>query len=341
MTPSTSNPQPGRKLKILLIGYGPLGWALLKGLLACRDTVEITGVFPWSNRPKYRQYRVEHEIPFVKLIRKHRIPEIKCKGVNHFSFMPILESQRPDVLLIGSWGEILKKPVLEFPGLTVINCHPSKLPAHRGSNPYASAIRMGETETGVTFHLVNEGIDTGAVLLQETLPILPDDTGVTLRERATAVAESMVPGLIHGLLAGIGQLGGLMPIAQDESLQSYFPAIGLEDGRVFWEQPAQAVYNQIRGLQPWLDAFSFVNGHILVSFNQAVLIPQSQPLDYPPGLILGNKKGCLWVASSDPHQLFRLSGIRFFSRRLGQHLPFGLSTWISLVLCRPGNRLIS
>jgi len=124
----------------------------------------------------------------------------------------------PDVLLVAAFDQILKAPVLGLPRLGCVNVHPSLLPAHRGSNPFYWVARGGETETGVSFHLIDEGIDTGPLLAQEKLAVGAGDDERSLQRRSAQAAARMAPGVLIGLRDGT-----LSPWAQPEAGASYDP----------------------------------------------------------------------------------------------------------------------
>ena len=142
-----------RRLKVLLCGYGHLGLSLLQGLLSCADRCEIVGVYRWLSRTNDASYWEPVETAFQDMVRADLLPDIVCPGINHYAFMNVLGAvpagRHADWFLGRDSGNRIcwiRKDVL------FVNCHPSKLPAHRGANPYASVILADEKETGVTFH---------------------------------------------------------------------------------------------------------------------------------------------------------------------------------------------
>lgn len=303
-------PSKSEKIKILLLGHGGLGLALLEGLLRSPD-VEILGVFVWSNRTGCKKFMNPDEVRFIKRVQQLGLNEIFSKGANSFEFIQLLDSLRPDVLLIGSWGEILKPHVLAIPYCKVINCHPSLLPAHRGANPYVSVIRCGDPYTGVTFHMVDENIDTGPLLLQQPIPVSETDTGGSLQVKCAEAAQGMVPVLMEMLTSN----EPLQPVVQDETLQSYFPPIKMEDGMIFWEYPPMVLYNQVRGLQPWLDCYMFLEGELFLTFSKMAIARQEVPAGAEPvrsGTILKYERGVIWVATTDPEIRLGISEFKIY-----------------------------
>jgi len=163
-------------LRVVIIGYGETASSLMLGVMKTRH--KLVGIKRWEKSNPLLGFLKDTLWPdqLTTLIKANGIKEIQAESVNSPAFLREIRALKADVLLIGSWGEILKKNAIISPKIACINCHPSLLPKHRGPNPYASAIIYGETKTGITFHLVDEGIDTGAVLLQKEIPITHEDT---------------------------------------------------------------------------------------------------------------------------------------------------------------------
>ena len=325
----------GRRLRVLLAGHGYLGWCILQALLSLKDDVEIIGIFLWSRRKgAERDFDVD-EKKMVKFIQKHKLPEIRVSGMNSFDFVKVLETLKPDALMIGSWGEILKKHVLSVPDVLFINCHPSLLPTHRGAIPYCSVIRMGEEKTGVTFHLVDKGIDTGHILMQQEMSIAVTDTGGDLKDRCAELAGQMVPTLIEQLLSE----SGMAPMEQDQSQKSYYPALKLEDGIVYWDTEPWKLYNQVRALQPWLDCYSFLEGRVFFTYSKLIYhhLPEAVPLDkYPPtpGTVMRYAQGTIWVSSLYTDVVLGLREFKIFVWFF--FLPKWFSKLIAPLLFHPG-----
>jgi methionyl-tRNA formyltransferase len=315
-------------LKILLLGHGKLGHALLEGLLAT-PACQIVGVFQWSNRKPLQPDVDPDERRFTQRVKQLKLPSISCPGANSFEFVAEVERLRPDVILIGSWGEILKKHALSLPGCQVINCHPSLLPAHRGAIPYCSVIRAQEITTGVTFHVVDTGIDTGPILLQEPVPLSAEDTGGDVRDRCALKAREMTPKLVALLASG----QPLEPIPQNEAAKSYHKPLKMEDGMVFWEDEPETIHNQVRALQPWLDCYTFLEGQVFFVFAKSTLYYFKEgegPQPYPPtpGTIVSYEKGVLWVSTCYTDTLIGLSQFKLYV------LWFFLPRWLSQIIGR-------
>lgn len=329
-------------MRILLIGSGYLGLALLDGLLALQQrnpNYRLVGVFPWSYSQKGKTLKDDGETALLQSLRRHHITPLSCVGANHYDFTAILEKLKPDVLLVGCWGEILKPHLLNRADLKVINCHPSKLPAHRGANPYASVILQNETETGVTFHWVNEGIDDGPILHQKTLPLSDLMTGGDVRAQCCGLAESMVE---EALQLTEGKTATDFP-PQPEAGKSYYPQITLADGAIDWETAPSNLLKHLRGLKPWLSSYAWLVGgprNWLTIFHELTPVPTT-PQTNPPvaaGNILARRGHVLWIQSSDPSQCFTCRDYQFYF--LWGFLPKPLSRLLSRVLIPPGTQFV-
>lgn len=335
MNPIRSNARAeNRPIKILLVGHGTLGVAMLEALLML-PSCDIVGVFQWSKRKGAERDYDADEKRFTRLIQQHHLLAIRCPGVNAYEFIAQQEALKPDVILIGSWGEILKKHVLAIPHVLFINCHPSLLPAHRGAIPYCSTIRHNETHTGVTFHMVDKGIDTGAILLQESLPIEFGDTGGDIKDKCAAKAKTMVASLLEALQSP----EGMTPLVQDESAKSYYPALKLEDGVIYWDEDPLTIYNQVRGLQPWLDCYTFLEGKVFFAFSKLeyVHLPEPFPLEqYPPipGTVMRYENGTIWLSTIYTDILLGIRQFKIYV--LWFFLPKWISRWLGYFLFHTG-----
>ena len=164
------------------------------------------------------------------------------------------ERLKPDVIVVMAYGQILPRGVLEIPKIACLNLHASLLPRWRGAAPIQAAIAAGDRETGITVMYMDEGLDTGDILLQRTIDILPGDTGGSLHDRLAKVApEALLESL--ELLAK----GGAPRIPQDNALATYAPKLKREDGKIDWTEPAEVIERKIRAFNPWPGAFMTIS----------------------------------------------------------------------------------
>jgi methionyl-tRNA formyltransferase len=174
---------------------------------------------------------------------------------NNPEFRAQLEGLAPECIVIVGYGRIVPRWMLDLPPQGNINLHASLLPKYRGAAPIQWAIASGETVTGNTTMRIDEGLDTGDILLQRELPILAEDTGVTLAPRLAAMGAE----LLVETLAALAETR-LQPTPQDHTRATLAPILTREDGRIDFSREAQTICNRHRGFQPWPGAFTSFRG---------------------------------------------------------------------------------
>jgi methionyl-tRNA formyltransferase len=167
-------------------------------------------------------------------------------------FLDALKAWQPELIAVAAFGRILPKVVLNLPPRGCVNVHGSLLPKYRGAGPIQWAIIKGERETGITTMLMDEGMDTGAILLQERLAINPDETAGELSARLAEVGGRLLIDTIRRLKAGT-----LTPRAQDHTQATMAPMLKKDDGWITWTAEASEIVNRVRGLSPWPGAFTY------------------------------------------------------------------------------------
>jgi methionyl-tRNA formyltransferase len=169
-----------------------------------------------------------------------------------------LREINPEAIIIVGYGRIIPKWMLDLPRYGNINLHASLLPKYRGAAPIQWAIASGEKVTGVTSMRIDEGLDTGDILLQQGLPINDDDTSETLAPRLAAIGAELMIETLQRL-----QAATITPQPQDHAKASLAPILTKEDGRINFHCTAQEIYNRLRGFQPWPGAFTTLRGKML------------------------------------------------------------------------------
>jgi methionyl-tRNA formyltransferase len=215
---------------------------------------EILAVVAQPDRPAGRGQALRE--PATKgWARGRGVPVLQPEKVRDGRLAAELAALRPDVLCVAAYGRILGKDLLELAPLGALNVHGSLLPRYRGAAPIQWAIASGDGETGVSIMQMDEGLDTGDVLLQRTLPVAPDDTAETLAPRLAALGgEALVQAL--DLLAR----DGIVPVRQDGARATLAPILDREHGRIDWTRPAAEIANRLRGFSPWPGAWTTVDG---------------------------------------------------------------------------------
>jgi methionyl-tRNA formyltransferase len=205
-------------------------------------------------------------------------------------FRDQIRQLHPDFFVVLAFGHILSENILQLPRLGTINIHASLLPKYRGPAPIQWAIINGESETGITTMLMDEGIDTGDILLTQKEPILSEDTAATLHDRLAVCGANL---LIKTLQRYASE--NIKPIPQDHHKATYAPLLKKQDGHIRWRKPADELDAFIRGMTPWPGAFTFHNKNRLKILKAA---PISENLKEPAGTILKTFPDELWVATA-------------------------------------------
>jgi methionyl-tRNA formyltransferase len=205
------------------------------------------------------------------------------------SFMAELSGWKPDVIAVAAFGRILPPAILSLPSRGCINVHGSLLPKYRGAGPIQWALINGETETGITTMLMDEGMDTGAMLLQATMAIGPDDTAGSLSSRLADLGGRLLVETLAQLKAGT-----LTPRPQDHGQATLAPLLKKEDGAVNWMMSATSIANRIRGLTPWPGAYTFLKTDRW-TISRSVALDEATTL--APGQIIALTKDAIHVAT--------------------------------------------
>lgn len=192
-----------------------------------------------------------------------------------------LRKFEPDVLLTCGFGIILKKPLLDLPKIAAVNCHSSLLPNHRGPAPYTAVILAGEKESGITFHVMDEGIDTGPILAQHSFVVEPDDDAIEVYKKSADLAGETVVELLDRI-----EKEGLHPVPQPPGDGSYEKKLSMEERILDWRRSAEYLHRKVRACYPFSVAYFRHRGRT-IRVTRARFDPE--PVDAQPGTVLKNK----------------------------------------------------
>jgi methionyl-tRNA formyltransferase len=270
-------------MRIVFLGTPAFAVASLDALAHAGH--QIAAVVAQPDRPAGRGQALRE--PATKgWARAKGVPVLQPEKVRDGTLARELASLRPDLLAVAAYGRILGKDLLELAPHGAINVHGSLLPKYRGAAPIQWAIAEGEAETGVSIMRMDEGLDTGDVLLQRVLPIGPDDTSETLAPRLAALGgEALVEAL--ALLPE----GALVPVRQDETRATLARILAKEDGRVDFAWSARRIRDRLRAFTPWPGAMTTLDGRT-VKLLEAVEAPAaSAPPDAPGAAVVVPGRG--------------------------------------------------
>ena len=249
-------------MRIIFMGTPDFAVPSLDALLKSDD--QVVGVVTQPDRPKGRGQEVIPS-PVKVVCQREGIPVMQPLKMKDPVFLEALQQWKPDVIAVTAYGRILPPAILTLPPLGCINVHGSLLPKYRGAGPIQWAIIRGERETGITTMFMAEGMDTGDMLLCETVEIRPDDTAGTLAPRLAEVGGRLLVETLRRLKAGT-----LTPQQQDHAQATMAPLLKKEDGLIDWTLTAKEISNRVRGLSPWPGAYTHVNGERWILWRVAV-----------------------------------------------------------------------
>ena len=222
--------------------------------LALHDAgYEIVGVFTQPDRPKGRGNKLTPSPVKTEAVRLgipvYQPAKIRLESVED------LRALKPDVCVTAAFGQLLSQELLDIPHLGTVNVHASLLPKHRGSAPIAWSLIMGDRVTGVTTMLTDKGMDTGAMLLKQEVPIEPEDTCGSLTEKLSVIGAELLIRTLRMM-----EDGTLVPEPQNEAEATYEKKLTKEMGILDWSRPAKELHDLVRGLSPWPGTVMHLDG---------------------------------------------------------------------------------
>lgn len=231
---------------------------------------------------------------------EHGIPVHQPDSINTPAGVEQLLAWQPDLLVVAAYGQILSRDVLATAKSGGINVHASLLPKYRGAAPIAWAIYHGETETGVTIIRMSTALDAGDILAQEAIPIGPDETAGEMEARLAPLGARLAVDTIARLAAG-----PVTGMPQDKSKSTKAPKLTKEDGLIDWSRPAADVVNQIRAMQPWPTAYTFLHRPGQAPLRLIVHKASEFPVRYDPQAMPGK----VFTDAKFPASLFVVTGL--------------------------------
>jgi methionyl-tRNA formyltransferase len=293
-------------MRIVFIGTGEIGVPTLRALLNSEH--EVVAVVTQPDKRVGREQRIE-PLPIKKEIAKTRIPILQPARIKDQKATEEIRDFAPDVVVVVAYGQILPRDVLEIPRLACLNLHASLLPRWRGAAPIQAAIAAGDCETGITAMYMDEGLDTGDILLQRSVEILPNETGGSLHDRLAQIA-------LQALLESLRLVaaGNAPRIAQDNARATYATKLKREHGLIDWSESAEAIERKIRAYNPWPGAFMKVDHQNLKVFSASVVDLNGQPgevLRSDEDLIVATGKDALSLGEVQLEGKRRMSAAEF------------------------------
>ena len=275
--------------RIVYMGTPQFAVPALEALLAHGE--EVVAVVTQPDRPKGRGRKLAPP-PVKEVALAASIPVLQPKSIKTDAFLAEIASYRPDLIVVVAFGRLLPGPLIDLPAHGTINVHASLLPKLRGAAPIQWSLINNEPETGVTIMQMDEGLDTGDILLPGTIPIAPDDTAASLAEKLAALGGRLLVEAIDRLKAG-----NLPPLKQDDSQATLAPLLCKQEGIIDWQKPAETISGLIRGLDPWPTASTTLDGTPLRLFAPRVVAGEMR--EAPGTLCRADREGLLIATGQD------------------------------------------
>jgi methionyl-tRNA formyltransferase len=212
----------------------------------------IVAVFTQPDRPKGRG---QHDAmpPVKEAALRLGLAIHQPERVRRPEVVEQIRAMAPEAIVVVGYGQIIPKSILDIPPKGIVNVHASLLPKYRGAAPIQWAIARGETRTGVTTMRINEGLDTGDMLLKWETEIGPEETAPELGERLAQAGADLA-------VRTMAEIDRIRPEPQDDAQATYAPILKKEDGRIDWHKPAREILNRMRGFDPWPGSYATLRG---------------------------------------------------------------------------------
>ena len=283
-----------KKYRIIFMGTPDFAVHPLKALIDGPD--EVITVICQPDKKSGRGRKLTSP-PSKILATEHTIPVLQPVSIRTDSFLDQIKALKPDLIVVAAYGKILPGPLLHLPPLGTINVHGSLLPKYRGAAPIQWAVINGEKETGVTIMQMDEGMDTGDILLPASIPIGDDDTAGSVFNKLADLGGKTLVEAIQLL-----KEDKLSPLKQDDSQVSLAPLLSKEMGHLDWKKDARELHCLIRGLDPWPSAYGFFQDKRFRFFKPQVI--EGEVTEEPGTLCRADKNG-LMIATGKNYLLIR------------------------------------
>jgi methionyl-tRNA formyltransferase len=313
-------------VRIVFLGSGAFAIPCLEELLDSGH--DVAALVTQPDRRKGRGKTLAPP-PLKPVAEARGVPVLQPRRVREEETQDTLRGLRPDLQVVVAFGQILPRSVIDIAPRGTVNVHASLLPRLRGAAPIQWAIALGETTTGVSTMLIDEGLDTGPILLQRETAIRPDETAADLEPRLARLGADVLAETVRGLADGL-----LEPRPQDHARATLAPLLQKEDGRLDWTRSARELDCRIRGFHPWPGTFTSVGGRTLkVLRARALETADAGSNTDAPGTILDLGAGGLVVVCGEGSRLL-VSRVQPESRR-----PMDAGAFAAGARIGPGDRL--
>lgn len=275
-------------MKTIFTGTNSFAAPSLEALIASAH--EVVAVVTQPDKPKGRGKQMQMS-PVKEIALAHGLPVLHPEKISAPESVAEIQSHGPvDVMVVVAYGQKIPRVILEWPKRGVVNVHGSILPKYRGAAPIQYALIMGEQQTGVTTMLMDEGWDTGDILLQRSIDIVGNENSGELSQRLARLGGDLLVETLNGLAEGT-----IVPMPQDDDLASMAPSLKRDFGVIDWTNSAPGIVNLVRGVTPRPGAFTRIDGTQVKVWSAVVQDREGQQGE--PGQVLGVEKDGVVVAA--------------------------------------------
>ncbi|MGI9115677.1 MAG: methionyl-tRNA formyltransferase [Chthoniobacterales bacterium] len=251
-------------MRIVFIGTGAIGVPALRMLRELPEH-ELIAIVTQPDKPAGRK-QLSTPPPIKAAVADWETAVFQPRRIKSEDAIPTIRALAPELIVVMAYGQILPRAVLEIPQIGCLNLHASLLPRWRGAAPIQATIAAGDEVTGITVMYMDEGLDTGDILLQRKITIASDESGGSLHDRLAQLAPEALADALSQLAGGVAPR---MP--QDNSLATYAPRLERIDGRIDFDQAAEVIERKIRAFNPWPGAFTNWDGRALKIFRATIV----------------------------------------------------------------------
>jgi len=262
-------------MNIVFFGTPDFAAEFLSALYA-DGQISVVAVVAQPDKPVGRK-QVLTPPPTKTLAVLHTIPVFQPASLKDETFADQLRALKPDVCVIVAYGKIIPQTILDIPVHGNINVHPSKLPMYRGPSPLQAAIAAGDMETAVSIMLIDDKMDHGPILAQETIQMTPTETPETLREKVVGVGAPLLVETVKQFVAG-----KVTPTPQNHENATFCKLLTKDDGKIDWTQPAEIIERKVRAYTPWPGTWTHIDG-VTYKIHQVAIDQEIRSMLLGPG----------------------------------------------------------
>ncbi len=287
-------------MRLIMLGTGTFAVPTFEALFASKH--QVVGLVTQPDRPPGKERGSTRQVgrSLKDIARDHGVPVAQPVQINLPEEVARLQAWQPDLLVVAAYGQILSPAALATATHGGINVHGSLLPKYRGAAPVVWAIYHGDTRSGVTIQKMTAALDAGDILAQEALDIGPQETAGEVEARLAPLGARLALEVIDQIVAGTTR-----PVRQDKNQVSRAPKLTKEHGLIDWNRSASQVCNQVRAMQPWPTAYSYLHKPgrppLRIIVTRAVVFPGRQEATITCGSVI--------IDSSLPHSLLVAAGV--------------------------------